>query len=75
MKGVDSQLCWTCNYVTDTHTHTHTHTQVTQHRDIVQTEHSRVTQAKVKLENLCRELQKHCKAVAVSAVCCPVYSC
>ncbi len=40
--------------------------QVVQHKDIIQTEHTRVNQAKIKLENLCRELQKHSKAVAVS---------
>ncbi len=40
--------------------------QVVQHKDIIQTEHTRVSQAKIKLENLCRELQKHSKAVAVS---------
>ena len=37
-----------------------------QHRDVIQTEYARVNVAKGKLENLCRELQKHSKAVAVS---------
>lgn len=40
--------------------------QVAQHRDVIQTEYARVNVAKGKLENLCRELQKHSKAVAVS---------
>ena len=40
--------------------------QVSQHRDVIQTEYARVNVAKGKLENLCRELQKHSKAVAVS---------
>lgn len=40
--------------------------QVSQHRDVIQTEYARVNVAKSKLENLCRELQKHSKAVAVS---------
>lgn len=39
--------------------------QVAQHRDIIQTEHARVNLAKTKLENLCRELQRHNKAVVV----------
>ena len=40
--------------------------QVAQHRDIIQNEYARVNLAKSKLENLCRELQRHSKAVAVS---------
>lgn len=39
-----------------------------QHRDVIQTEYARVNVAKGKLENLCRELQKHSKAVAVSQI-------
>lgn len=38
--------------------------EVTQHRDIIQTEYARVNLAKSKLESLCRELQRHNKAVA-----------
>lgn len=38
--------------------------EVAQHRDVIQTEYARVNVAKGKLENLCRELQKHSKAVA-----------
>lgn len=33
---------------------------------MIQTEHARVNVAKGKLESLCRELQRHSKAVAVS---------
>ena len=40
--------------------------QVAQHRDIIQNEYARANLAKSKLENLCRELQKHSKQVAVS---------
>lgn len=40
--------------------------QVMQHRDIIQNEYARVNLAKSKLESLCRELQRHSKAVAVS---------
>lgn len=40
--------------------------QVAQHRDIIQNEYARANLAKGKLENLCRELQKHSKQVAVS---------
>ena len=36
-----------------------------QHRDIIQNEYARANLAKSKLENLCRELQKHSKQVAV----------
>ena len=43
--------------------------EVAQHRDIIQNEYSRTNLAKTKLESLCRELQRHSKAVAVS-VCC-----
>lgn len=41
--------------------------QVAQHRDIIQNEYARANLAKSKLENLCRELQKHSKQVAVSS--------
>ena len=44
--------------------------QVAQHRDVIQTEYARVNVAKGKLENLCRELQKHSKAVAVCVCVC-----
>ena len=40
--------------------------QVAQHRDIIQNEYARANLARSKLENLCRELQKHSKQVAVS---------
>ena len=39
--------------------------QVAQHRDVVQSEYARVSLAKSKLESLCRELQKHNRAVVV----------
>lgn len=42
--------------------------QVAQHRDIIQNEYARANLAKSKLENLCRELQKHSKQVAVSSL-------
>ena len=41
--------------------------QVAQHRDIIQNEYARANLARSKLENLCRELQKHSKQVAVSS--------
>lgn len=37
--------------------------EVAQHRDIIQNEYARVNLAKSKLESLCRELQRHSKAV------------
>ena len=42
-----------------------------QHRDIIQNEYARANLARSKLENLCRELQKHSKQVAVSYYCPP----
>ncbi|CAI8045333.1 Alpha-taxilin [Geodia barretti] len=38
--------------------------EVAQHRDIIQNEYARANLARSKLENLCRELQKHSKQVA-----------
>ena len=46
--------------------------QLVQQKDGIQTELTRMSLAKTKLESLCRELQKHSKAVVVSAC---VYVC
>ncbi len=46
--------------------HSNVLSKVSQHRDVIQNEYARVNVAKGKLENLCRELQRHSKAVAVS---------
>ena len=43
--------------------------QLVQQKDGVQTELTRMSLAKTKLESLCRELQKHSKAVVVSELC------
>ena len=40
--------------------------QLVQQKDGIQTELTRTSLAKTKLESLCRELQKHSKAVVVS---------
>ena len=45
-----------------------------QHRDIIQNEYARANLARSKLENLCRELQKHSKQVAVSYYCPPGFN-
>ena len=48
--------------------------QLVQQKDGVQTELTRMSLAKTKLESLCRELQKHSKAVVVSELCIRVMS-
>ena len=48
--------------------------QLVQQKDGVQTELTRMSLAKTKLESLCRELQKHSKAVVVSELCIKVMS-
>ena len=48
--------------------------QLVQQKDGVQTELTRMSLAKIKLESLCRELQKHSKAVVVSELCIRVTS-
>ena len=48
--------------------------QLVQQKDGVQTELTRMSLAKAKLESLCRELQKHSKAVVVSELCIRVMS-
>jgi len=42
--------------------------QLVQQKDGIQTELTRMSLAKTKLESLCRELQKHSKAVVVSGL-------
>ena len=52
--------------------------QLVQQKDGIQTELTRMSLAKTKLESLCRELQKHSKAVVVSAcmyVCVYIHVC
>ena len=48
--------------------------QLVQQKDGVQTELTQMSLAKTKLESLCRELQKHSKAVVVSELCIRVMS-
>ena len=48
--------------------------QLVQQKDGVQTELTRMSLAKTKLESLCRELQKHSKAVVVRELCIRVMS-
>jgi len=43
-------------------------TQLVQQKDGIQAELTRMSLAKTKLESLCRELQKHSKAVVVSDI-------
>ena len=49
--------------------------QLVQQKDSIQTELTRMSLAKTKLESLCRELQKHSKAVVVSDVRASVCAC
>ena len=49
--------------------------QLVQQKDGIQTELTRMSLAKTKLESLCRELQKHSKAVVVSVCVCLTYVC
>ena len=49
--------------------------QLVQQKDGIQTELTRMSLAKTKLESLCRELQKHSKAVVVSVCVFDVHMC